>query len=152
MKGPDRRLPAWSLALQYESEVRKHAYRLVRDGSATDLSAALSAACSAPELYTMHFIGPMSFATFASAGGDALDTQEIDSRRRPYGKGRGKGGKGPAAPPIKRAIKKHSRTNDGQLICFAFNKASGCSKKSCSYAQRCLGKHPYPALSLLPVG
>ncbi|CAK9016957.1 Spore wall protein 2 [Durusdinium trenchii] len=96
----------------------------VRDGSATDLNAALSAACSAPELYTMHFIGPMSFATFASAGGDALDTQEIDSRRRPYGKGRGKGGKRPAAPPIKRTIKKHSRTNDGQLICFAFNEVT----------------------------
>ena len=132
--------------LQYESEVRKHAYRLVRDGSATDLNAALSAACSAPELYTMHFIGPMSFATFASAGGDALDTQEIDSRRRPYGKGRGKGGKGPAAPPIRRTIKKHSRTNDGQLICFAFNKASGRSKKSC---QRWMGKHPYPSCQLV---
>ena len=138
--------------LQYESEVRKHAYRLVRDGSATDLNAALSAACSAPELYTMHFIGPRSFATFASAGGDALDTQEIDSRRRPYGKGRGKGGKRPAAPPIKRTIKKHSRTNDGQLICFAFNEARGRSKKSCPYAhacQRCLGKGPSPSCQLV---
>ena len=59
MRSPDGRSPAWSLILQYESEVRKHAYRLVRDGSVADLNSALSAACVAPEIYTMHFIGPL---------------------------------------------------------------------------------------------
>ena len=55
MRSPDGRSPAWSLILQYESEVRKHAYRLVRDGSVGDLNSALSAACMAPEIYTMPF-------------------------------------------------------------------------------------------------
>eukprot|EP00435_Cladocopium_sp_Y103_P061984 s1024_g23.t1 len=55
MHSPDGRSPACSLILQYESEVRKHAYLLVRDGSVADLNSALSAACVAPEIYTMHF-------------------------------------------------------------------------------------------------
>ena len=140
---PDGRSPAWSLILQYESEVRKHAYRLVRDGSVADLNSALSAACVAPEIYTMHFIGPLTFASASSGATPSPAADEVPWRKR-SGKGKGKGKE--KGLDVKKTIRKHHRTQDGQLLCFGYNKPSGCTKKNCHFAhvcQHCLGNHSY---------
>ena len=143
MRSPDGRSPAWSLILQYESEVRKHAYRLVRDGSVGDLKSALSAACMAPEIYTMHFIGPLTFASSCSGVAPSAVADELPWRKR-SGKRKGKGKE--KGLDVKKFIRKHHRTQDGQLLCFGYNKPSGCTKKNCHFAhvcQRCLGNHSY---------
>jgi hypothetical protein len=47
LRSGDGRAPAWSLVLQYEAELRKHAYKFVRDGEAADLASALTMSCKA---------------------------------------------------------------------------------------------------------
>ena len=48
------RSPAWSVVLMYEAELRKHAYRMVRDGEAKDIPEALKSACKAPDIMHSH--------------------------------------------------------------------------------------------------
>ncbi|CAK9056210.1 Uncharacterized protein SCF082_LOCUS30318 [Durusdinium trenchii] len=51
--------PSWSLVLTYELELRKSAYRYVRDNVCADIGTALAKACEAPALYGVHFdLGP----------------------------------------------------------------------------------------------
>ena len=97
---PDGRYPSWSLVPQYESEVRKRAYCLVRDGHANDLNVALASACVALELYAMHFIGPFTSSSFGNQGDFQSGTGDLPWRKRAR----------PDKGDVIRSIKKHSCT------------------------------------------
>ena len=51
--------PTWPLILSYELELRKAAYRFVRDGLCNCIGEALEKACETPALYSVHFVTPM---------------------------------------------------------------------------------------------
>ena len=59
-----------SLVLAYELELRKTAYRYVRDGVCACLETALDKACEAPALYSVHFAEMKLDMEFS--GGDQL--------------------------------------------------------------------------------
>ncbi|CAE7227317.1 unnamed protein product [Symbiodinium natans] len=115
--------PTWSLVLSYEQELRKAAYRYIRDGQCKDLRAALEKACDAPEVLTTHFIVPFTL-------GKAEDPVDMpDLTKVPWlhhGKG-GKGKGGGKAPDWGRQWGKSNKTPDGRALCFKFNKESGGS-------------------------
>ena len=134
--------PTWSLVLSYEQELRKAAYRYIRDGQCKDLRAALEKACDAPEVLTTHFIVPFTL-------GKAEDPVDMpDLTKVPWlhhGKG-GKGKGGGKAPDWGRQWGKSNKTPDGRALCFKFNKESGCNDPSCRFAHvcwRCFGKHSF---------
>ena len=104
----DGRTPTWSLVLGYELELRKLAYRYVRDGEAPCLATALAKAISAPEALTTHFVIPFTLGKFETAASDVS------------GKGEGKG--------------KGSQAGRDTL---KFNKIGGCKTKGCKFAHIC---------------
>ena len=79
--------PTWSLVLSYEQELRKAAYRYIRDGQCNDLRAALEKACDAPEVLTTHFVVPFTLGKVE----DPVDMPDL--AKMPWLR-HGKGGKG----------------------------------------------------------
>lgn len=135
LRGANGQSPTWSLVLTYELELRKAAYRYVRDGVCACLETALDKACEAPALYSVHFVTPLQLGkteiNMELAGGDLPEPSK--------GKGKGKG-------KWERQWGKAAKAPDGRRICFAFNKSSGCDKASCAFAhicQRCFAKHSF---------
>ena len=135
LRGANWQSPTWSLVLTYELELRKAAYRYVRDGVCACLETALDKACEAPALYSVHFVTPLQLGkteiNMELAGGDLPEPSK--------GKGKGKG-------KWERQWGKAAKAPDGRRICFAFNKSSGCDKASCAFAhicQRCFAKHSF---------
>ena len=125
---------AWEMAKSKHStrlsEVRKHAYRYVRDGDAADLAAALGKACKAADIFTTYFIVPFTISAPPPATFPPVLLQVWE---RPKGKGKGKGKNNDKndrfGVPI---IKKHLKSANGKPLC-QFQHA----------CQRCLGSHPY---------
>ena len=91
--------PSWTLVLKYEAEIRKQAYRLLRDSEAADLAETLSKASRCPETLTNFFVVPFSLEhkddavkeRDASNGSGSLDARLVDAVLAKLGKGRGKG-------------------------------------------------------------
>ena len=95
LRSGDGRAPAWSLVLQYEAELRKHAYKFVRDAEAADLASALTMACKAPDIMNNFFIVPFTMQVRAPA----LEVESVVAGSSGGGKGKGKGkSKGKPAP------------------------------------------------------
>ena len=113
----------------YELELRKSAYRYVRDNVCADIGTALAKACEAPALYGVHFVTPLQLGKL-----DHGDSGAWPPVHR-FGKGEGKGeeqgqGSRHVGPPMG---KKAASAPNGQRICFNFNKVSGCKKQRCDF-------------------
>ena len=148
LRTPGGQSPSWSMVLVYESELRKAAYRYVRDGISADLHEALKRACAAPEIMSTFFVVPFTLAGCEQAGNAESNpiplvppSAEIAWQRvGKSGKGKGKGNQ------VKKIIGKSYRTPDNKCICFWFNRKSGCQREGCKYehvCQRCFEKHAY---------
>ena len=137
---------SWSQVLEYDHEVRKLAYELVRTGAVTTISEGLRAAIRDSEARQLHLIDPMSLSVGAgrnkSPAGDFEGRQGNPKKKaktagNSYAKGKAKGkGKGK-----KKGL--YSRTRDGSFVSFAFNNASGC-RGGCDMkhvCQLCLATH-----------
>lgn len=129
LRAADGRGPSWSLVLRFELELRKLAYRYVRNAQCKCLDEALEKAMVGPEALTTHFIVPFTL-------GDMAGDKNVE---------RGS----PTRPKLnawERQWGKASATPAGKKICFKFNKVGGCHAPKCSFehvCQRCYGKHSY---------
>ena len=138
LRAGDGRAPAWSLVLQYEAELRKHAYKCVRDGEAADLASALAMACKAPDIMNNFFIVPFTMQAYAPPH----EVEAVVSGSAGGGKGKGKGA---GKNGILKSISKKGQSNR-KNVCFAYNRKKGCDRSACPYAhicQRCGEQHPY---------
>ena len=146
LRAPGGHAPSWSMVLVYEGELRKAAYRYVRDGASPDLREAIKRACNAPEVMSAFFVVP-----FTLAGSEQASSVEPTSLAMPApetwwqrggGKGKGKG----RASQVEKIIGKSYRTPDNKCICFWFNRKTGYQQEDCKYehvCQRCFAKHSY---------
>ena len=149
---------SWGHVLEYDHEVRKLAYELVRSGSASTISEGLKAAMKDSEVRQLHLMDPMTMCGVFGAGrgsgrkhaADAEDFQASSQKVKrgesgwsqggAGGKAKGKGKKGAKG---KKKGGLWQRTPTGALLCFAYNSAAGCPG-GCSMqhaCQRCLGLH-----------
>lgn len=138
LRAGDGRSPTWNLVLQYEAELRKHAYKFVRDGEAVDLASALQMACKAPDIMNNFFTVPFTVQALSANPGE--DTVGPISGAR--GKGQNKGfDKGKVIKKLKK-----SPGNSRKGVCFAYQKKKGCKKPNCPFehvCQRCGDAHAY---------
>lgn len=132
LRAADQRSPTWSLVLTYELELRKAAYRFVRDGDCACIDSAIEKAMDSPKLLTEHFVVPFTLGkSFSPASGSPAHEKGF--------------GKGKQMPSWDRQWGKSSMTPEGKPICFKFQKGR-CSDKACRFAhacQRCFGRHPF---------
>lgn len=139
LRSADGRSPSWALVLGYELEVRKAAYRYVRDGEAKCLQSGLSKAMENPQIMTVHFSIPFSLGKSdlgldgsGAAANPALANAPVDVTRK-------------RLPTWDRQWGKASKTPEGRMICFRFQKGA-CKEKQCRFAhvcQRCFGRHGF---------
>ena len=137
---------SWNQVLEYEFQVRKLAYELIRTGDAATISVGLKMAIKDAETRQLHLIDPMALnSNFGRNRGAAVESEGRQGQQKKFkagnnqaaykGKKKGKGkGKGKGL---------HTRTNAGDPICFAFNGASGC-RGNCTMkhvCQVCLAPH-----------
>jgi len=141
--------PSWSIILRYEHELRKSAFKLVKEDSKT-LAEAMAAVVKDSELKEIYFTSPIAL----SSRKQKSDTvQEESAYKRPKidkGKGKGasrkgnyKGGKGKSDGKGKNRLA--SVTADGRQICYKFNNNQSCDG-SCGrvhvcQVRGCLGAH-----------
>ena len=140
--------PPWSLVLSYEYQLRKAAFKSVREEGST-LVQAFEAAIKDPELRELHFTSPLALLPRGEkrrdAGGGAGRDHDFPGtpnkhpapKRRPKGKGKGTGkGKDTVA-----------RTPDGRMICLAYQTPNGCpggcNMLHVCYGKGCQGNHPF---------
>ena len=139
---------SWNQVLEYEFQVRKLAYELVRTGDAATISDGLKAAIKDAETRQLHLIDPMALTWSSGRGKAASDADGGQGQQKKFkaagspaqavkgkkkAKGKGKGGKSHL----------HTRTRAGDSICFQFNGASGC-RGGCNMkhvCQVCLASH-----------
>ena len=133
--------PPWEQVLSFEYEARKRVYEWVREGEA-NLADAFKKVEKDANLKELYLVTPLTLGVReghdGKRSGGAWGGDEPWKRTRwggggggPLGgpgggKGGGKGGKGLA-----------SRTPDGRLICFAFNKAEGACSGNCNMLHVC---------------
>ena len=133
LRSADGNGPSWALVLTYELEVRKTAYRYVRDAICNDMACALEKACVAPALNGFHFVTPLQLGKREQMWKSGV----AQGAPRAKGSGKGKG-------KWDRQWGKSATTADGRKKYFNFNKAGSCQKKHCDFAhacQHCFGKH-----------
>jgi hypothetical protein len=153
--------PSWHILLEYEFQVRKKAFALVRDDG-TPLSEALGKAASDTELRDLHFMAPLLLSSRNGKGGKKNHWQEEDAGGKggkeggkKRHKGGGKEGKGKGSK-TKGKSDLLSKTPDGRLICFGYNSTEGCKKPGCSMLhvcrkKGCLQTHPLHEHPTTPV-
>ena len=125
LRAGDGRAPAWSLVLQYEAELRKQAYKCVRDGEAADLASALAMACKAPDIMNNFFIVPFTMQAYAPP----LEVEAVVSNSAGGGKGKGKGA---GKNGILKSISKKGQSNR-KNVCFAYNRKKGMRQVGLPY-------------------
>jgi hypothetical protein len=143
--------PAWTVILRYEFELRKDAFKRVRDDGLT-LTDAILAVIKDPELKEIFFTSPIALARAARTTQLGLDHQEHKHPRREDpprtifkkgdakgdSKGKRGGGRG------KGKGKKLLTTPDGRQICFKFNNGNcpgNCGRVHVCQIKGCLGQH-----------
>ncbi len=146
---------SWSQVLEYDHEVRKLAYELVRTGAAATISEGLRSAIKDAETRQLHLIDPMALSGLTSHGrGSSGDSEVFQGKQKkakkapgnqnaPKGKSKGQGKAGKVSMKGKDGQMIHMRTASGQNICYAYNGASGC-RGNCGMAhvcQVCLASH-----------
>jgi hypothetical protein len=131
--------PSWQLVLQYDHEVRKEAYKLIRNNDAGSIAEALLKACTDASIMQLHFLVPLTLSSTSRSSHFA--GQEVIHKDRGLkgakgggkDKGNGKGGD----KTIKSIVKTTVR------YCYKFNSSKGCPG-GCGYdhvCQRCKGPH-----------
>ena len=146
LRAPGGHAPSWSMVLVYEGELRKAAYRYVRDGTSPDLHEALKRACNASEIMSTFFVVPFTLAGSERSGSMEFTSLALPPPESWWQRGSAKGkGKG-KVNQVKKLIGKSYRTPDNKCICFWFNRKTGCQRADCKYehvCQRCFEKHSY---------
>ena len=150
--------------MSYEYEVRKRAFYFVREEGQT-LEQAIDSAIADQEVRALRFINPLSLIAstkrhHADAAGDHEQRWRQKSRKGDKGgkgtkgeKGKGKGekgkGKGSKGEGGKTQTPENyaSRTPDGRLICFKYNRADDSCNGKCNMlhvcqVKGCHDKHP----------
>ena len=125
--------PAWSLVLSYELEVRKRAYKQLRDGKHASLQEALEDAWNSAELINKHFLMPLT------ASADFFSSANLGMAFSGQGKGSSKHGKGKVNGKDKRLVSKpflKTKTDEGKKLCFKFNNGT-CKNKRCPFHHAC---------------
>ena len=115
--------------MQYEAELRKHAYKCVRDDEVADLASALAMACKAPDIMNNFFIVPFTMQAYAPPH----EVEAVVSGSAGGGKGKGKGA---GKNGILKSISKKGQSNR-KNVCFAYNRKKGCDRSACPYAHMC---------------
>lgn len=139
--------PAWTVILRYEYELRKAAFKLVRDGAT--LVAALASVVKDTELKEIYFTTPIALGRSSkSVVSDLPDAKRArtELRDQPPVKGKGKGrGKGRGRGAKAGGKQKLSQTPEGRQICFKYNNGNcsgGCGRVHVCQIKGCLGSHP----------
>ena len=147
VKTADCGVPTWSQVLTYELELRKAAYRFVRDGKCTCLNSAIEKVIDSSDLLNLHFIIPISLGKKQSSSSEEEPGIPPPPAPHPAGRGTKGAGKGKQLPSWERQWGKAARTPEGKCICFKYNKRGGCSAgKNCRFehvCQRCYHRHPF---------
>jgi hypothetical protein len=148
--------PPWQLILSYEHELRKRAFYLVREEGQT-LEQAIDSAIADQEVRALRFINPLSLLASSSKRSRTDTSSEPALKTRAKGKGRGnaKGGKkgsgkdkdGGSNSKMQMPENYASRTPDGRLICFKYNRTDGSCSGRCNMlhvcqVKGCHDKHP----------
>ena len=169
--------PSWATIIELDYRVRKLAYKLVNEGSAT-LKTALVTARSDTALFQRYFLSPVSLAAGAEAAkatsskrpaptdghrgqpppahrptdGSLAPPAQVPPPPASFGKGRGRGrgrgGKGNKGSQANQSAVRNkkgemTRTPDGRLICFAYQR--GNCNGQCGKVHICTicgDKHP----------
>ena len=117
---------SWKGVLDYDHEVRKKSYEMVRSGSMATISLVLAAACKDSEVKQLHMLDPMTLASMSNTHGakPGLRRPQEDGWEAPpikfikgKGKGRGKGKGKKGDSKVNGLFVKIP--NNGKLICFA---------------------------------
>ena len=131
-------IPPWTLVLQYEHAIRKHAYKVMATAGYT-FGAALVHAYKEPSVKERNFTTPLALHAKRPQPWNA--TERPTKRKSAKGKGKSKDGKG-----AKKLKEGSDRTPDGQPICFRYNGKGGCKQGAkCHFVHVCMlcfGKHP----------
>jgi hypothetical protein len=159
--------PSWQIILDYDHEIRKKAYELIRTGEMTTIALALVSAMRNAELRQVSLLEPMTLGSRADREGSSSDS----SKKRPSddgwaappqqfwkgsggksgkdkggkgkGKGKGKGGK-EWRNTGKNSVGLYTKIpQSGRLVCFGYQKnvcSGGCGMAH--VCQQCLGAHP----------
>ena len=143
--------PPWHILIDYEFELRSHAFKRARkDG--TPLGTALHQATQNSELKELHFTSPITFAAMQrpskygrwdSQDTSSASTSNVQGPGKATGKGKGgkskkgKGGKYQTTylPGTKLELVTH--TVDGQEICYRFNMRKGKCDGRCGRVHVC---------------
>ena len=148
--------PPWQLILSYEYEVRKRAFYLVREEGQT-LEQAIDSAIADQEVRALRFINPLSLIAstkrHTDADGDRAQKWRQKTKKGDKGskgtKGEKGGGKGSKGEGGKTQMPENyaSRTPDGRLICFKYNRAESSCNGKCNMlhvcqVKGCHDKHP----------
>ncbi|CAE7794108.1 unnamed protein product [Symbiodinium sp. CCMP2456] len=133
-------VPPWTLVLQYEHAIRKHAYKVMATAGYT-FGAALTHAYKEPSVKEHNFTTPL--ALHAKRPQPWIATADRPPKKLKNGKGKGKGKDGKGAKKLKEGS---DRTPEGNPICFRYNGKGGCKQGAkCHFARFCMlcfGKHP----------
>ena len=137
--------PPWSLVLQYDYQLRKSAFKQVREDNVS-LKEALEVVVKDQELKELHFLTPLAHQAKRHSAvspppqpfKEQLKTNPVKEARKvrkaaarllkqkANGKGKG-GGKG----------KGKAMTPDGRLICGGYNHPQGCTYANCNRVHVC---------------
>jgi hypothetical protein len=148
--------PSWSIILRYEHELRKAAFKLVKEESDT-LAIAMSKVVKDSELKEIYFTSPIALSSRKQKTDTALeepankknktnDSRSSNEWRPPKGSGKNRnkakgGGKGGGKGKSRLA----SVTADGRQICYKFNNNQscdgGCGRVHVCQIRGCLGPH-----------
>ena len=157
--------PPWSVVLHYEYELRKFAFKMIRDNLRNvTIMQALQLAMKDPELKEVHFTSPIALQGRGKSSRNFHDDPPLVKVQRVWedkGKGRGRGDKGKGKKGDKGKGKGRGRgsrggsmlthTPDGRQICFAYNSSGGCHEP-CQWGRihvcrkkGCMGNHSFIA-------
>jgi hypothetical protein len=138
--------PSWPIVLRYEHELRKAAFKAVREGRNT-LHQALSEAVKDTELKELYFISPLALSKHQPAREQPPNTGKpwkYSRTNEKGGKSSSKGSKGGKGSKGKGG--KASHTPDGRQICFKFNNSNcpgNCGRVHVCQVKGCYGSHSF---------
>jgi hypothetical protein len=140
--------PAWTVILRYEFELRKEAFKRVRDDGLS-LSDSLLAVIKDPELKEIFFTSPIALSRNTRSTNQGQDQQDPKRQRKDepprtlYRKGDGKGRQKKGDGKGKKG-KKLLTTPEGRQICFKYNNGNcpgNCGRVHVCQVKGCMGPH-----------
>ena len=132
--------PDWAIILQYELQLRRHAFKAVREDGRT-INDAIQAAIRDTETKELFFTTPLALS--GKVAGVKRTSSHMDvpavvpGADRPPRKGKGKGkGKGKSKKTSWSGQLRENPAN-GKPICYAFNSLAGCHVVNCPREHIC---------------